>query len=123
MLAAKGVAQPAQAAVVDQHAVEAAGAFAVAGQPVAGGEDDALLLEGVDAGAGVAEIAAAAGAHLDEDDGGPVLHDEVDFAAAHPEVAFAQAQAAPRQVGRRFALGFAAAGDGGIVGFCLHRRK
>ena len=94
----------------------------MAGQPVAGGKDDAALLGGGDAGAGAAEIAAAALADLDENQRPPVAHDQVDFAAAHAEVTVDQAQAAFFEMRCRPRLGFATARHGGIVGFCLHGR-
>ena len=85
-----------------------------------GGEDDAPLLARRDAGRRAAEIAAAALAHLDENQPLAVAADQVDLAAAHPEIARHDAQALALQMARRPVFGFAAAGGGGIVGFCSH---
>ena len=85
-----------------------------------GGEDDAPLLGRRDAGRRAAEIAAAALAHLDENQPLAVAADQVDLAAAHPEIARHDAQALALQMARRPVFGFAAAGGGGIVGFCSH---
>ena len=54
---------------------------------MAGGEHDASLLDGRDAGPGPAEIGPAALAHLDEDERLAVAADEVDLAAADSEIA------------------------------------
>lgn len=85
-----------------------------------GGKDDAPLLARRDAGRRAAEIAAAALAHLDENQPLAVAADQVDLAAAHPEIARHDAQALALQMARRPVFGFAAAGGGGIVGFCSH---
>ena len=87
------------------------------------GEDDAPALACGDAGRGAAEIAAAAQAHLDENQGLAVAADEVDLAAADAEIALHDALTATFQILRRPRLSFAAACRGGIVGFCLHARK
>ena len=85
-----------------------------------GGEDDAPLLARRDAGRRPAEIAPAALADLDEDQYLAVAADQVDLAAAHPEIARHDAQAMAPQMVSRPVFGFAAAGGGGIVGFCSH---
>ncbi len=85
-----------------------------------GGEDDAPLLGRRDAGRRAAEIAAAAQAHLDENQCLAVAADQVDLATAHPEITHHDAQAVALQMACRPVFGFAAAGGGGIVGFCSH---
>lgn len=87
---------------------------------MAGGEDDAAALGGGDAFPGAAEIAAAALAHFDEDRGRPVGDDQVDLAAAHPEIAPDDASTAAFEESRSPTLGFAPACHGGIVAFCPH---
>lgn len=85
-----------------------------------GGEDDAPLLARRDAGRCPAEIAAAALAHLDKDQYLPIPADQVDFASPDPEIARHDTQAMARQMTGSPLFGFAAAGGGGIVGFCSH---
>ena len=105
---------------VDQDAIEAAVGIAVSRQPVAGGEDDAPALARRDAGRGAAEVAAAALAHLDEDERAAMARDQVDLAATHAEIARHDAQAAAFEIGGGLRLGFAAARHGGIVVVCPH---
>ena len=120
IVSSKRIADPLELVAVDQHAVEAAVAFRLARQIVPRGEDDALALACSDARSGTAEIAPAAQPDLDEDQRSAVAADQVDLAAAHPEIALDDALTAMLQVTRRPFLGFAAAHRGGIVGLCLH---
>lgn len=76
---------------VEQDAVEAAVALGLAGEVMPGRQNDAPLLAGGDAGTGAAEIAAAAQADFDKDQCRTVAADQVDFAAANPEIAFENA--------------------------------
>jgi hypothetical protein len=69
---------------------------------------------------GTAEIAAAAQPDLDEDQRPAVTADQVNLAAADPEIALDDALTATLEVTRRPFLGFAATLSGGIVGLCLH---
>ncbi len=80
---------------VDQYAIDAAGGVRplFTGQIVAGGENDAPLLGGGDAGGGAAETAALALADFDEDQRVAVATDEVDFSAAAVVIARDDAQA------------------------------
>ena len=86
-------------------------------------KDDAPALGGGDAGCGAAEVAAAAQAHLDEDQRPASAADQVDLATTDAEIALDDAQAVAFQMACRPFLGFAAARRGGIVGLCLHGRK
>ena len=120
IVSSKRIADPLKSVAVDEHAVKAAVAFRFARQIVPRGEDDALALDRGDARSGVAEIAPAAQPDLDEDQRPAIPADQVDLAAAHPEIALDDALTATLQVTRRPFLGFAAARRGGIVGLCLH---
>ena len=83
---------------VDQYAIKAAGPFAMALQPVSCRQHQACLLCGGDAGRGTAIVGTAAAPDFDEHGAAAVVADEIDLAAAHPEVAFDDAQAPSLQV-------------------------
>ncbi len=61
-------------------------------QPVAGGEDEALLLADGNAGGRTAKVAPGTTAHFDKHRGRPVATDQIDLATLHPEVAFQHPQ-------------------------------
>ncbi len=86
------------------------------------GQDDAPLLAGGDARARAAEIAPAALAHFDEDQGLAVAADQIDLATAHAKIALHDACTAAFQISCRPVFGFAPASGGGIVGLCLHAK-
>lgn len=87
---------------------------------MASGHDNAPPLGGRDAGPGSAEVATAAQAYFNEDQYlvGPA--DQIDLAAAHPEIPLNNALTATFKIMRGQRFSFAAARRGGIVRLCIH---
>lgn len=72
---------------IKQHAIETAIAFRLAGQIVAGGENNASAFGDGDAGAGATKIAAAAQTDFDENQRLAITANQVDLAATHQKIA------------------------------------
>lgn len=85
-IAREGIVQPLDAFPFEQDAIEAARAFAVAGEVMAGGEQDALLLLARDAGGCAAEGRIFALPHFNEDEAVAMLHDEIEFATTDAKI-------------------------------------